>query len=193
MKHRSSQIVFAHWNERRQGRAVPERGDIDPSVIRHALADTFILSFDSEAGHPFRLAGTRVCALFGRELRGEAFLPLWSAGADDDVEGLASATADETVGLVAGIAGGTAQGTALELELLLLPLRHWNRSHVRLIGVLAPLEAPYWLGTQPIADLQLREYRYLGREVDGPAPVLAARLTAAERRSGLRVYEGGQA
>ena len=42
-------------------------------------SDTFILALDGSADHPIRLAGTRVCALFDREIKGEAFLRLWSA------------------------------------------------------------------------------------------------------------------
>ena len=56
----------------------PSAADIEPGAIRRVLADTFILAFDEPAGHPFRIAGTRVCALFGRELKGEAFLDLWA-------------------------------------------------------------------------------------------------------------------
>jgi hypothetical protein len=73
MKHSSIRELFDYWNERRGRRAAPERGDIEPGDIRGVLADTFILAFDAPASHPFRIAGTRVCALFGRELKGEAF------------------------------------------------------------------------------------------------------------------------
>src|SRR3979411_214660 len=52
-------------------RRAPERGDIEPGAIRNVLGDSFIIAYDPEADHPFRLAGTRVCALFGRELKGE--------------------------------------------------------------------------------------------------------------------------
>jgi hypothetical protein len=67
MKHSSIRELFDYWNERRGRRAAPERGDIEPGDIRGVLADTFILAFDAPASHPFRIAGTRVCALFGRE------------------------------------------------------------------------------------------------------------------------------
>ena len=78
MKHASTREVFDYWNERRGERVAPERYDIDPGAIRRALGDTFILSFDPKAGPQFRLAGTRLCALLCRELKGEAFLNLWA-------------------------------------------------------------------------------------------------------------------
>ena len=77
MKQASSRELFGYWAARRGKRTAPERGEIEPSAIRRALGDVFILEFDRRGGHPFRLAGTRVCALFGRELKNEPFLNLW--------------------------------------------------------------------------------------------------------------------
>src|SRR4030088_3060881 len=77
IKSGSTSKLFAYWNERRGSRLAPERGDIEPGAIRNVLGDSFIIAFDPEACHPFRLAGRRVCALCGRELKGEAFVQLW--------------------------------------------------------------------------------------------------------------------
>ena len=84
MKHPASRELFAYWDERRGKHSAPERADIEPGAIRQVLSDAFILALDGGAGHPFRLAGTRVCALFGRELKGEPFIGLW-AGASQPV------------------------------------------------------------------------------------------------------------
>ena len=46
MKHASTQAVFKYWNRQRANRPAPERGDIDPGEIRHALGDTFMLAAD---------------------------------------------------------------------------------------------------------------------------------------------------
>jgi hypothetical protein len=73
MKHQSARAVFDYWNKKRGTRPAPERADIDPTEIRHALSDTFMLAADFVDQLRFRLAGTRVCALFGREIKGEAF------------------------------------------------------------------------------------------------------------------------
>jgi hypothetical protein len=77
MKHGSSHLLYAHWKEKRGQNIAPERSDIDPGSIRQALGDCFILAFDAASGHPFCLAGTRLCELFGRELRDEPFVDLW--------------------------------------------------------------------------------------------------------------------
>ena len=71
MKHASTKTVFAHWNTRRGARPAPARAEIDPVALRHALGDTFILAADFAGELRSRLAGTRICALFCRELRGK--------------------------------------------------------------------------------------------------------------------------
>ena len=46
MKQASSRELFGYWAVRRGKRAAPERGEIEPSAIRRALGDVFILEFD---------------------------------------------------------------------------------------------------------------------------------------------------
>ena len=146
MKQASSRELFGYWAARRGKRPAPERGEIEPSAIRRALGDVFILEFDRRAGHPFRLAGTRVCALFGRELKNEPFLNLWDEETRVQVAQLLAVVADEVSGAVAGVKGRTGEGWPQDLELVLLPLAQRGDTHARMIGALTPLNAPFWLG-----------------------------------------------
>jgi hypothetical protein len=193
MKHSSSRDLFAYWDARRGSRLAPERGEIDPGAIRQVLGDTFIIAVDARAGHPFRLAGTRLCALHGRELKGEPFVDIWSPASRRAVRELVAITAEESVGLVAGAIGTTGDGARIEIELLLLPLRQRRRAHPRLMGVLAPLTTPYWLGAVPLAELTLGARRHLGPAVETiAAPRLMAAAGGGRMRHGLLVYDGGQ-
>jgi hypothetical protein len=193
MKQASSRELFGYWAARRGTRAAPERGEIEPSAIRRALGDVFILEFDRALGHPFRLAGTRVCALFGRELKNEGFIALWEAGSRATVADLLDGVADEANGLVASASGRTAQGWAQDVELVLLPLAHRGDTHARMIGALAPLSAPFWLGAATLGALTLGNIRHLDPALEMPT---AARLVAgdktAARRAAFTVYEGGK-
>jgi hypothetical protein len=101
MKHPSIRELFDYWNDRRGNRLAPERADIEPGAIRRVLADTFILSCEPHRGHPFRIAGTRVCALFGRELKGKSFLDLWSVARRNDMRTLLAIVAAQSGGMVA--------------------------------------------------------------------------------------------
>ena len=195
MKHSSTRELFDYWNSRRGGRPAPERSEIEPGAIRRVLADTFMLTFDPRAGHPFRIAGTRVCAAFGRELKGAGFTEMWTRASQDPIRELMTTVATETVGVVAGASGRSCGGGALELELLLLPLAHRGGASTRLLGALVPTEIPYWLGAEALGQLTLGTTRYLG-PLTGPYSVprsLPVVPPNARRRHGLVVYDGGQA
>jgi len=131
MKHPSTRALFDYWNERRGNRPAPERADIDPAAIRHALGDTFMLAADFVDELRFRLAGTRVCALFCREIKGEAFPALWSEESRKGIEDLLTIVTNETLGAVAGLTGRTADGSEADLEILLLPLAHLGHARIR--------------------------------------------------------------
>ncbi len=195
MKHASIRELFDYWNTRRGIRAMPDRGDIEPSAIRRVLADTFILAVDARAGHPFRIAGTRVCAAFGRELKGAPFTELWTAESIAQVRDLLAVVTGESIGIVGAATGHSQDGAALDLEMLVLPLAHRNRTDARILGALAPRDTPYWLGVSTLGPLSLGTIRYLGRATE---PVAASHKFAWARparrgRHGLVVYEGGQA
>lgn len=193
MKTAPARRLFAYWNERRGSRLAPERGDIEPGAIRGILGDSFIITFDAAGEHPFRLAGTRVCALFGRELKGEPFVQHWNEASRKLVADLVAIVADESVAVVAGVTAHTAEGSRTDLELLLLPLYHRGKTHVRLIGVLAPLAVPYWLGTEHVVALSLGPIRHLGPAVETiAAPRLVKGGAVGRVRRGLTVYDGGR-
>jgi hypothetical protein len=188
MKHPASRELFAYWEERRGKRSAPERADIEPGAIRKVLSDAFILALDGGAGHPFRLAGTRVCALFGRELKGNPFIGLWAGASQPVVSNLLAILNDERVGTIAGVTAQNAEGEPIDLELLLLPLSASRPSLARTIGILAPLKEPQWLGSSPIGALTLGSRRHIGVSVETR---LLPRFMAP-RRSHLVVYEGGR-
>jgi len=193
MKHATTREVFAYWDNCRGDRLAPERSDIEPGAIRNVLSDTFILTFDRKAGHPFRLAGTRLCAVMGCELKGEPFADLWSEESRKQIDDLLNTIAEEITGLVASVTGETEDGQTLDLELLLLPLGHRGRMPARILGSLSPLRPPYWAGIKPVLELKLRQHRHLGPNVDAAeAPHFrAASLEHAQRRRFI-LLQGGR-
>ncbi len=189
MKHAASRELYAYWQEKRGTRSAPERADIEPGAIRAALSDAFILALDRSAGHPVRLAGTRVCALFCRELKGESFLGLWTTADQLTIVGLLAILADECTGTVARVTAQNSIGEPIDLELLLLPLGTRRPKFARAIGVLAPLKVPQWLGASPISALSLGSRRHIGAALEKR---LLPRFMAPRTRRGLLVYEGGR-
>ncbi len=192
MKHAASRELFAYWDDRRGNRSAPERAEIEPGAIRHVLGDAFILGLDAGTGHPFRLAGTRICALFGRELKGEPFIGLWAGASQRTIADLTRVLGQEQVGTVAGVTAQNADGAPIDLELLLLPLSAPRPSLARALGILAPLATPQWLGLSPLGALTIGPRRHVGAELETR---LLPRFMAS-RRSQLRrqfvVHHGGR-
>jgi hypothetical protein len=192
MKHASTRELFAYWTRQRRDRPAPERNDIDPAAIRHSLADIFILAADFVEDQRFRLAGTRLCALFGRELKGESFRSLWVESSRAQALGMLTDVIGENAGLVAGVTGRNAQGDTIDLELLVLPLAPRGLARVRAIGVLAANETPYWVGDRPVRTLMLGTVRHVGADLPMPAVrTFVSGTDAGQMRHGFRVYQGG--
>lgn len=189
MKHAASRELYAYWQELRGRRPAPERAEIEPGAIRQVLSEAFILALDDAGGYPFRLAGTRVCALFGRELKGESFVGLWDEASRRTILDLLAILADEWVGTVAGVTAHNANAETVELELLLLPLAASRPSLARTIGVLAPVKVPQWIGLSPVGALTLGSRRHLGAAVEKR---LLPRFLTPRSRRGLVVYDGGR-
>jgi hypothetical protein len=190
MKLASTRDVFAYWDRCRGSRIAPDREDIEPGAIRRALGDVFMLDVEPGYGHPFRLAGTRICAALGRELKGTPFFPLWSDVGP--IRDLVKTLAAEASGAVAHVTGRNAEGGTVGMEMLLLPLAHRGRIPARLLGSLAPNEMPWWLNARPLTGLRLESLRFVG----GPNNLVEApRLTPGAtplRRPTFVVYEGGR-
>lgn len=190
MKHATSRLLFSYWDGLRGERPAPERSEIEPGDIRHLLAEMFILEVSRTRSAEFRLAGTRLCSLFGRELARTPFDALWGEGAHE-VPSLVDPVARDGAGVVAGLLGRSVRGNEATLELLLLPLRHRGRTSVRMLGALSCGVVPVWAGMDPVAHLRTTSTRIL--QPSERVGLLDPHEAALERRRRLKVVEGGLA
>jgi len=97
MKHPSNQQFFAYWNQKRGEARAPDRGDIDPDAVRELLGDIFVLACDEPSRFPFRVAGTRLCALAGRDLKNRSFSELFATEARREIEDIVAAVTEDMV------------------------------------------------------------------------------------------------
>jgi hypothetical protein len=193
MKHASTRAVFDHWNERRGAHAAPARNEIDPVAISRALGDTFMLSTDFVDQLRFRLAGTRVCSLFCREIKGEILSELWCEKNRQTIDDVLAIVTGEKAGVVTGLSGLADDGAIADLEMLLLPLARVGRARTGVLGVLAPATATYWFGVKPIVSIEVKTLRHLNSEAGiVTAPHFAAPVEGSQLRHGFTVYTGGR-
>jgi hypothetical protein len=182
MKHPSSRGFFTYWDGKRGGASAPDRSDIDPDAVRGLLGDMFVLSYDPATAYPFRFAGTRLCALFGRDVKERSFPALFHADSKSQIEEIITAVAEETLPVVAGLTATSTRGALAHLELLLLPFSARTHTPVSLTGVLAPFDAV----NGALSDLRLVSWRYLHE----PQKIIPRAIRKLAIARGFMVYEG---
>lgn len=161
LKHKTSRELYDYWDRIRGGDPAPRRSDIEPGDIRSILADTFILEAEDRTTSLIRLAGTRMCALYGREIKGQGFFDFWS---DDDrpaIATLATAVTEDGAGAVISANLFSSRQRPAHCEFLLLPLRHGGPAYDRVLGSCAAFERPFWFGSEPIIRQRIVSMRLI--------------------------------
>ena len=209
MKTRSAQQLFHYWNSKRAESGLPRRTDIEPADILPVLPETMILQATrQEQDMTFRLAGTQISALFGRELRQQSLHDLLPKSNQALLRRLMRSCADEQAVVLVGIEARSRSGRIVDVEMLFLPLQR-EHDGARILGVVAPLAHPFWIGLEPIVSTSLQSVRvvdpdkeplYLANRPEVPMPPALAPVEealvgeAATRARGahLTVIPGGR-
>lgn len=203
MQTKAANDVYQYWSSLRGRRRVPDRSDIQPAQIRHILPDLFILERAANGEIRFRLAGTRICTLFARELRGSRFDAMWSASQTNRLHRAAQDTMAQGLPLTLRAKAITGRSETLDTELVLLPLTSGEGPIDRILGALSTHARPLWLDADPVNYLQLETLSPLDIEAAGnnaeedalfsPTANDENRFSQTLRRvMHLRVLEGGR-
>jgi hypothetical protein len=208
MKHGASRELFEYWNRLRGSERAPQRSAVEPSDLRRILADTFILEVGGREQYDVRLAGTRVWTIYCREIKGTNFLDLFSGEDRHAMATLGAAVSEDAAAAVITVNCATARGDQSAAEVMMLPLRHSNAAAFdRILGSIAFLERPYWLGSEPVTKQTITSLRliwpdetptYMRRRTDQVGPAVRPLTTVppaaeARRRGHLYVVDGGKA
>ncbi|MBZ9794094.1 PAS domain-containing protein [Mesorhizobium sp. ES1-4] len=208
MNQNGSITLFHYWNRLRDGRPAPKRSEVEPADIKSLLADTFILERDTRGQAVFRLAGTRLCACYGRELKGFSFPSLWREKDQRLVSRLIHGVFDQKSVVLINFEGFSRNGRSNKFELLALPL-DGGIENPRCLGVIGAAEKPFWLGADPITDALIDSIRVIDPEkellnnrpaIGVPslvpdeieAPDTISALGRARRIRHLVVFDGGR-
>lgn len=205
MQARSTQVLYAYWNDLRGTRTAPRRLEIEPARIGDVLHETFILERAAPHQYHYRLAGTRVCEMFGNELRGTSFLEGWDADDRSQItHAIGSALSLGAVIVLEFEASTADHQRSAWFEAVLLPLYHLQPEANRLIGTISCLKVQSWREGDRLVAKRLAKLDTIwpdGRPrvaldpLNRQAPFLPeirhARLVRSDRRQ-FRVYDGGR-
>jgi len=202
MQQRTLQILYAYWNGLRAGRIAPSRLEIDPSRIGAILPEIFLIERADTTTYSYRLAGTRLCEIFGRELRGTNLLDGWSAADRALLAQDLALTCEQGAATHLVMEGSAGDSRRVQLETLLLPLMHAGDAIERVIGATSAIASPHWLGHDKLVEKRLLSHEPIwpdgrsrfaaaaGNHTQAPPPPSAAMLKG-DRRA-FRVLDGGR-
>ena len=177
MRNQASREIFDYWITLCGDEPAPLRTDIDPMVLRRLLPHLFIVvdgaaaegmaeegTMEGSRDAVFRLAGTRICDLFGGELKGRSFRDLWSARESlPPLDICRNVIRYERPAVLEVQAQGIHE--TRPYEMLLLPVRSGNGPSDRTLGALVPLTGqPFPLSALPLEGLVLQNWTFLERD-----------------------------
>lgn len=196
MNNAASSTLFAYWDQLRAGRPAPDRTEIDPRAIAPILGDTFILESGRDGTLSYRLAGSRACTLFAREMKGADFLETFGSEARQTLVRTLGDALAAPAGMMANLTGTSVAGRSVALEAVILPLVHRGRLGGRLIGAISAADLPYWIGRDELVHIEVDAVRLLWPSWQGAATLAATAPvqpapTAFAARPALRLIHGG--
>lgn len=160
--HPKTRSLFQIWDTIRRGKTAPRRDELDLRAIKDLLANVAVIEqHPSKSSYPFRLAGTALRKVFGKELTGTDFLSLWSQVEQDTILELAALVVSKHQPATVRFKGFARDGRAEGIEMIMLPMVTTQQNETQIIAVIAPLTGPYWLGVHPILRNELISHRLI--------------------------------
>lgn len=197
--HPGSRRLFAHWEALRGERPYPSRDEFTFAPVKDLMADMVIIEQDA-TGHAYRyrLAGSRACAIFGKNLTASDAVLGWDSFEASLLSTHFERALKDFQPMLARMRFVTDTGLRFAAELIAMPIQVRGSSRVQLIGGLFPFRE---LDERSHASLRARELasvRAIWTEHDGPGlQAIVDRALAEPRalpagRPRLRVLAGGK-
>ena len=134
--------------------------------------------------------------IFLKELRGLSFLELWRDADRGELDSVLHCVADEAQPFLIGAEARPPGLGAVDIEAILLPLRHHGLTHSRVLGGFAVHAAPAWMGLMGAGPITLTSLRALDSSTrraparEGAAPAGFSLRDPPKRYKHLFVYSG---
>ncbi len=166
IEHAGTKAVFDYWNAIRNGNPAAPRDAIDPCSLRSHLPQIFILQRHDDEHITFRLAGTGLCAIFGREFRDQNIFSMFTGECTDMARRLIQQIiAGPRVGLLS-TTGYTIDKREADFEMLLLPLMD-DKGHVcRILGSLFVTQGQSVLRQKVFVRQRINQGKIINPDID---------------------------
>lgn len=158
MKTQGTIDLFMYWNRIRGDRQAPPRKEVEPSDIRSILPYAFILQNDDIDEISFRLAGTKLNAMFGRELRGDWFRSIFQPSDAKLIARLIESCRRDELVVSLSLMGKTQRDPKLVFDMVLLPLSK-ESGYGLVLGCMQSTVSNHWIRPDTLQTLRVTSLR----------------------------------
>ena len=179
--------MFRFWETVRAERAAPNRAELDLKQIGRQAPDLFIIEH-SLGNYRWRLAGTRICELYRRELTGRDCLAGWDCFERDTIGRFLGAVTGTLQPCVLRFRLVTSHSQTIGVEMVGLPLVERSGESVHVFGGLFPFRDIAPLTYDHIVVQEISSARTIWTQ-HLPGDQLAARLRAVPGQGTFKPFE----
>lgn len=139
MRQAAARTILSYWQaiQPDEGGA-PAQATVEPRALKSQLPDLFLIERLDRAVFAFRMAGTRMCARYGRELRDHDFVRLWPAAQQGEILTQLNHCLQTAQPVVLTGVAATLDGKPVSFEIVLTPLTDKEGRTTRLLGAMLP-------------------------------------------------------
>jgi hypothetical protein len=183
--HPGSRAIFRHWEAIRGESSAPHRDDLDLRQLCQFVSWLFIMERSPRTGgYLWRLAGSKVCELWRRELTGSEVLTGLDRFEVETIQRLLDGVSRNLQPCALRLRLTTSLGQMIDAEIIALPLRARDGS-IHVFGGVLPFRDAEALGHERIAGIELSGARTIRTE---PVP---GEHILARAKVPLRLVSGG--
>lgn len=192
--HPGSRALFRYWEAVRGEMSAPPRDWLDLQKIRSLVPFLFMIERTPTHGFAWRLAGTKVCDLWGMELTGMPALAQGDPFERETVSRLLDGVVDEHQPFVLRFRLTSTLGMMVAAELVGLPLRARNNAATYVFGVVMPFREANWRRHDSVTTFELSAARSIWTEpVPGARDITPERSPRANLPHAFQIINGGLA
>jgi hypothetical protein len=181
--HPGSRTIFRHWEAIRGEASAPLREALNLRQLGQFVSWLFIMESSRSGGYVWRLAGSKVCELWRRELTGTEVLAGWDRFEVETVRRLLDGVRENLQPCTLRLRFTTSLGQMIDAELIALPLKARDGS-VHVFGGVLPFRDADALGHEYITRMELAGARTIWTEPIPDQPLHRAKVA-------LRLVSGG--
>ena len=195
--HPTARELFRFWESARGEMAAAKKQSMQLSKISKILSHVCILERNvHQQSYVWRLAGSGICRLWGKELTGTDVLETWP---EFEKQTMASGF-DMVVAMlqpcVSRFKAVNSFGSEIGIEFLCLPIQDSKTGAIQILGTVVPFRSPDWLGTRELVSFELSAMRKIWTDAL-PGDDIAENSgfqprTAKKSPPFLKVIEGGR-